>query len=604
MRLLYLKILAVIILCCLGILIYSNTFHSPFHFDDKEFIVENLSIRKFTNLGTIWQIWPARFITYLTFAFNYHFHKLNVFGYHLFNLVVHSAAAVLVWWLILLTLSAPQTKNSNVSRHSGLIALFGALIFLSHPLQTEAVTYIYQRSTSLAAFFYLFSLCLYLKSRLLQTNNRPVSKWLILYIFSWIAGIAGMFTKENTATLPLMIILCEFCFFRTDKVVKWKYAIPFLIILPIVPLTLFLLKGLIFSINVQKLMHQPISSVHYFLTQIRVMATYLRLLFIPLNQNLDYDYPIVKSLLEPSVLASLMLLVLILIIAIRIFSRYRLISFGIFWFFLTLLPESSFIPLEDVIFEHRLYLPMAGFSIFLASLIYNLFKNRSLKPMVAVLLVIVSSYSILTYRRNLIWKDELTLWNDTVHKSPKKARPYNNRGVVYRSRENLNQALLDYSRAIEINPDYDQAYYNRGIVYRSQENLNQAILDYNRAIEINPNYADAYNNRGVAYRHQGNLNQAILDFSQAIEINPKYAEAYNNRGVAYRHLGNLNQAILDFSQAIEINPNYAKAYNNRAMAYFENREYAKSWEDVQRAQILGYEFPPAFIAQLKDVSPL
>ncbi len=604
MRLLYLKILAVIILCCLGILIYSNTFHSPFHFDDKEFIVENLSIRKFTNLGTIWQIWPARFITYLTFAFNYHFHKLNVFGYHLFNLVVHSAAAVLVWWLILLTLSVPQTKNSNISRHSGLIALFGALIFLSHPLQTEAVTYIYQRSTSLAAFFYLFSLCLYLKSRLLQTNNRPVSKWLILYIFSWIAGIAGMFTKENTATLPLMIILCEFCFFRTDKVVKWKYAIPFLIILPIVPLTLFLLKGLIFSINVQKLMHQPISSVYYFLTQIRVMATYLRLLFIPLNQNLDYDYPIAKSLLEPSVLASLMLLVLILIIAIRIFSRYRLISFGIFWFFLTLLPESSFIPLEDVIFEHRLYLPMAGFSIFLASLIYNLFKNRSLKPMVAVLLVIVSSYSILTYRRNLIWKDELTLWNDTVHKSPKKARPYNNRGVVYRSQENLNQALLDYSRAIEINPDYDQAYYNRGIVYRSQENLNQAILDYNRAIEINPNYADAYNNRGVAYRHQGNLNQAILDFSQAIEINPKYAEAYNNRGVAYRHLGNLNQAILDFSQAIEINPNYAKAYNNRAMAYFENREYAKSWEDVQRAQILGYEFPPAFIAQLKDVSPL
>ena len=116
-----------------------------------------------------------------------------------------------------------------------------------------------------------------------------------------------------------------------------------------------------------------ISPWHYLLTQFRVMVTYIRLLFIPIHQNLDYDYPIAKSLLELPILASLIFLGSILTIAVRVFSKYRLISFGIFWFFLTLLPESSIIPIKDVIYEHRLYLPMVGFSIFFSGVYYACF---------------------------------------------------------------------------------------------------------------------------------------------------------------------------------------------------------------------------------------
>ena len=157
-----------------------------------------------------------------------------------------------------------------------------------------------------------------------------------------------------------------------------------------------------------------ISSAHYFLTQFRVLVTYIRLLFLPLNQNFDYEYSISKSLFELSTLVSFLFLTSILFFARRMFSRYRLISFSILWFVLTLTPESSVIPIKDVIFEHRLYLPMAGFSIFLVSGTYYFFGKNFFKVMIVTLTLIVAGYSFLTYQRNKIWKNEITLWEDGV----------------------------------------------------------------------------------------------------------------------------------------------------------------------------------------------
>jgi len=293
---------------------------------------------------------------------------------------------------------------------------------------------------------------------------------------------------------------------------------------------MFLTKSVYFIEMRRALETAPdISPWQYLITQFRVIVTYLRLLFIPRNQNFDYDYHIAKSLLELPTLSSFILLVSILTIAIRIFSKYRLISFGFFWFFLTLLPESSIIPIRDVIFEHRLYLPMVGFSFFLVSLVYYIFENKSLKSMIIVLLTIISCYAILTYRRNLIWKDEFTLWNDVVHKSPKKARPYYNRGNAYKDQGSIPQAISDYSRAIEINPNLEVAYYNRGKAYKYKGSIQQAISDYSRAIEINPNFEKAYNNRGVAYYLTKEYDKAWKDVHKAEElgyaVNPEFLNA-------------------------------------------------------------------------------
>ena len=159
------KPLSIILIACLGIIVYSNTFHCPFHFDDNVYIVDNSSIENIQDPLNIWKFYPCRFVTFFSIALNYHYHGFNVIGYHIFNLAVHLGSAILVWWLTLLTFTTPVMKKERITGHAGLIALFAGLVFVSHPIQTEAVTYIWQRVASLAALFYLASLCLYVKSR-------------------------------------------------------------------------------------------------------------------------------------------------------------------------------------------------------------------------------------------------------------------------------------------------------------------------------------------------------------------------------------------------------------------------------------------------------
>ncbi|MCX5704645.1 MAG: tetratricopeptide repeat protein [Candidatus Omnitrophica bacterium] len=557
--------------------------------------MDNLAIRNIQNLKAIWNFWPTRFITYLSIALNYHFYQLKVLGYHLFNLTVHIGSTILVYWLILLTFSTPKINGEKITRYSRLIALFVSLVFLTHPIQTQAVTYIIQRTTSLAALFYLVSLSLYVKSRLLEQKGQGSLASRLFYCGSLIALVLDMFSKEMTITLPFMILLYEICFLKTKERLNWKSLLPFFLALLIIPLTMYLTKS-VDLIGMRRILGESpnISSWHYLLTQLRIIVTYLRLLFIPINQNFLYDYPIAKSLLELPILASFILLGSILAIAARLFAKYSLISFGIFWFFLTLLPESSVIPIRSVIFEHRLYLPMVGFSLFLVSLIYYLFENKSLKSMVIALLIIISCYAVLTYKRNLIWKDELILWNDVVYKSPKAPASYSNRGVAYAHKGNFTQAISDFTKAVEINPKYSNVYYNRGLVYHQQSNLPQAISDYTKAIEINPNYAEAYCNRGLAYDNQGNFTQAISDYNKVIEINPNLRFVYFNRGGTYANQGNLPQAILDYTKAIEINPYEAVVYNDRGVVCGKQGNFTQAISDFTKAIEVNPNFAGAY----------
>ena len=627
------KTLPLIIIPCWGIAVYINTFHCSFQFDDRVFIIDNIAIRNIANLQSLWNYYPCRFITFVSLALNYHFGQLNVFGYHLFNLAIHLSAALLVWWLVHLTLSCPVMKNNKITKHAEMIALFSGLVFVSHPLQTEAVTYIWQRSTSMAAMFYLASLCLYVKSRLLRHSQREGSET-IFYAGSLLAAISAMFTKENAITLPLVILLYE-NFFLFKKGVRGSLkcpqaAIPFLCTLLIIPLTM------IFNTGTAPKEAVNIPPFDYLMTQFRVMLTYIRLLIVPINQNLDYDYPIVKNIFEPPVLLSISCLGLIVWSAKRLFANYRLISFSICWFFLTLLPESSLLPLQDVIFEHRLYLPMAGFSIFLAASFYYLLGKNNLKTMIKALIIIIAGYSILTYQRNKIWGDDLNLWNDVIQKSPHKARPYNNRGNIYTRQGKLDLALSDYNKALELDPDYADAYNDRGSIYGKQGDLNLAMSNFNKAIQLDPDYADAYNNRGdvfgkqrdyasamndynkvlellpddaeahynrgVIYDGQGDSIRAMSDYTQAIKINPDIAEAYIYRGAIYAKEGNAKQALSDFTKAIEINPDNGYAYNNRAVLYFQLQQYDKAWGDVDRAEVSGYTINPGFIDALRKAS--
>jgi hypothetical protein len=387
------SLLAIIIL---GTIIYSNTFDASWHFDDHTSIVENYSIRNLK--ATAAAVGASRWIGFTTFALNYHFGKLDVFGYHLVNICIHLASAVLVYFFVLLTLKTPYLKDSSISRYTASLSLASALIFVAHPIQTQAVTYIAQRFTSLATLFYLLSLVLFIKARL---HNLRGAKFyspshLGCYLGSLLAAFLAMKTKEITITLPAIILLYEFFFFNPSLrslTRKLVYLIPLLLTFFIIPLNLYGIGlfgisdgtfigiaevGDVIGDATQET--KALSRTDYCLTQFNVISTYIRLLFFPVNQNLDYDYPISRTFLEFPTFTSFLFLASIVAFGVWMFKNSRLISFGIFWFFITLSVESSIIPIRDVIFEHRVYLPSVGFVMFLTVAIYQMMDQITTKP--------------------------------------------------------------------------------------------------------------------------------------------------------------------------------------------------------------------------------
>ncbi|MBI4823704.1 MAG: hypothetical protein HY805_05685, partial [Nitrospirae bacterium] len=280
-----------ILIAILGILSYSNTFNVPFQWDEQELIennpiVKNLSYFLEPSKAKGFEFYNAlksRYIGYLTFALNYKLHGFDVTGYHVFNITIHILNALLVYFLVVLTFRTPYLSNPPSSpfnkggkegdlEKGGYIALFSALLFVSHPIQTEAVTYIFQRLASLCAFFYLLSLVLYIKWRLQVTLSLTLphqggGKWwgrlhyfrrlspspnplprgegvrgrvmpLLLYLASLLSAILAMKTKENAFTLPIVITLYEFFFFKGSLGKRVLYLIPLLLTMLIIPLTL------------------------------------------------------------------------------------------------------------------------------------------------------------------------------------------------------------------------------------------------------------------------------------------------------------------------------------------------------------------------------
>jgi len=620
--------LAIIIL--LGIIIYSNSFQCSFHFDDFHNIVDNPSIRNLADVKSWWNFYPTRPLGIFTFAVNYHFNQLNVWPYHLVNLIIHLMNACLAGWLTLLIFSSPAMKDLPASRHKRGIAFLTALLFVSHPLATQSVTYIVQRMASMVTLFYLLSVALYVKARL---SNWGIRTKFLLFAGSIVSAIVAMLIKENAFTLPFAILLIEIFFFRTKKpILNFKdYRLILFIAVLLSVIVMILLKG---SFNVFKTIPPmqghtyTLTPVTYLFTQFSVILKYMQLLCLPINLKLDYDFPISDNFFGIRTLLSFLVLLALIVLAILLFKKHRVISFGIFWFFLTLSVESGFIPIIDVIFEHRTYLPSFGFFLVLSSVLYILLWDKYKFLAIAVFTVIIGSYSTMTYQRNKIWKDDLTLWSDNVSKAPDIARPICNRGYAFGTIGQWNNAIADYSKALEIDPDYTdalsnrggaygkvgqwdktiedcsqairidpnylKAWFNRGDAYENLRQFDKAILDYSKAIGIDSLFTKAYSNRGIAYANLGQWDNSITDCSQAIRIDPKYAQAYYNRGIVYANLGQWDKVIADCSMTIEIDPSYVQAYSNRGAAYGNIGQMDKAIDDYSRAISIAPNYTKAY----------
>jgi tetratricopeptide (TPR) repeat protein len=593
---------ALLLIGLIAALIYSNTFSASFHFDDVPNITDNPKIKHLVNLL---DFSGSRYVGFLTFALNYRFGGLSLFGFHLVNLLIHIANGLLVYGLVRLLLKSPRLLPSPaLTPAAPAIALCTALLFVVHPIQTQAVTYIVQRFASLATLFYLLTLLCYLKWRLSPPDNNRRHLW---YAAAFLATLLAMKTKETTFTLPFMLLLVEIVGFGSPSRKQWIGLIPFFLTLPIIPLSRpgALGEGEAGFARDAYALSRP----DYLFTQCRVIITYLRLLVLPVDQNLDYDFPASHSLFEPPVILSFLFLTALLLTAVYLLfvsrraaadPRLRLIGFGILWFFLALSIESSIIPIRDVIFEHRLYLPSIGFWLAVTTALFGFFYRWRI--LVAVGLAgLILLFASATYQRNRVWQDEISLWSDVVNHSPNKARPHNNVGVAYADQKKPDEALREYKTAIAIQPDYPDAhnnlgnsleglghleeaieeykkvltlkpryaktYYNIGMLYYKQGEFSKALEAFEEAIRIEPNFAEARNNLGVIYNENDKNNEAIEQFKVAISLKPDYADAHINLGVVYKKLGRFNEALIEYQTALILNPNQAETYNNLGVIY-------------------------------------
>ena len=543
-----------------------------------------------------WGFYPSRPIGYLSFALNYYFHGLDVWGYHLVNLAIHIVNAILVWWLVLLTMATPVMRAQPISRHKGAMALFTALLFVSHPLATQSVTYIVQRLASLATLFYLLSLALYVKGRLGEGNRG--TQVFFYYAGALFCAVLGMLTKEIVFTLPFALVLYEFSFIRTDA---WKIDLKDRgIQIPITILGIFIvLFFLNFSFEIfnpiPPLLHQgydyPITAWEYLITQFSVILTYMRLFILPVNQNLDYDYPISHSFFEWHTLLGLLSLAGIFVLGILLFRRYRLISFGIFWGFLTLSVESSIIPIsQNVIFEHRTYLPGFGFFLVLTAVVFYFIWDWYRQVSVGALFLLILTNTVLTYERNKVWKSDYTLWADCLKKSPNKPRPLSNYGKALADAGNASEALTYYDKAIKLNPRFYDAYYNRGNARVNLGDYKRAIADYKETLMINPDHSNGHYNLGNALARGGNLTEAVVQLKEAVRLKPRSAEYQNNLGYVLALLGKEGEAITHFREAIRLKPDLADAHNNLGSALLSQGEIDGAIDSYRAALRINPDF--------------
>lgn len=556
-----------LVIAAVGCLIYSNTLNSSFQFDDHAFILNNPVVTQTQDvlLGKTSPTlhYKSRIIGFLSFSLNYQIHQDQVFGYHLVNLAIHITSAFLVFWLMLLLMRTPRLQTQARWSDPPLIALFVALIFVAHPVQTQAVTYIYQRLASLASLFYLLSICFYLRGRLGDGHMSGTRKWMV---GSAVAALLGMLTKEIVFTLPVVIVLLEwYVFYSPDQKssgakswsVKRLWPLIFLLAIPV----MFAFDmSRVFSPRVLRSgSHELITSPVYLMTQFNVIVHYIRLLFVPIGQNVDYDFAVTRSLFLGLTWLNLLVLLAILRIGLKSLRTNPFIAIGIFWFFITLAVESSIIPIRYVIWEHRLYLPMIGFAMVLAGLIFD--RKMDTKKILIVILVLTAGLGTLTYFRNQVWRTEINLWEDVARKSP--AKPYVHYALAsaYQKQELYEPAQASYLRALELYPEdqkykdilwLEKVYRNLTILYDKTGQAQKSQVAYDKTMQYRREIAEEYLRYGIRYYESGRYESALAALNKAVEELNRDSEVYLYLGRTYQRLNQWPSARKNYTKALEL----------------------------------------------------
>ena len=435
-----------------AISVYINTLSAPFGYDDTYQILNNTAIRDIGNLGGMSHQAFSRFLGFFSFALNYAVHQYDVTGYHVVNIAVHAAASVFI-----LLFAKKMCEALGLSEKARLYLPFlSALVFAAHPLNTQAVTYIVQRMTSMAAMFFFGAMFFYMCARMPGKTGRRVLFAALAALFA----VAAFFSKQNAYVFPIVVFLMEWLLFQT----RGKKLLIGLAASVLLLFGMWCVVALIYNINpfsLQQLLDltresHDITRLDYFMTQTKAVWIYIKLFFWPAGLRVDYDMALSRNFFSPGVFAALLGHVLVLACAFALKKRHPAASFSIFFYYTAHLVESSFLPITDLVNEHRAYMPDMGLSILagyaFAGMHDALGKKVSRKELFAITAVLsallLSSLSAATVMRNALWNHPAKLWIDNAEKSPQSYRANNEAGRYLNDEGRYNEAMPYLKKAM------------------------------------------------------------------------------------------------------------------------------------------------------------
>ncbi|RLC21599.1 MAG: hypothetical protein DRI57_01990 [Deltaproteobacteria bacterium] len=565
------------------IIIYGNSFHCIFHFDDYDNITENQNIKmetlswenvKKTFCGRSYdqQSRITRPISYLSFALNHYISGPDVFGYHVTNFVIHYLAAVFLFLLLYRTLRLPVLSR-RYEKAAYAVALLSAFIWATHPIQVSAVTYVVQRMASMAGMFYIMAMYFYVRGR----TERRIRKRAAFFTLFGLTALAAFGSKENAAMLPVSLFFYDLIFIQgaySENIRKNFRRILF-------PVLIVLVMGYLYadlSSFLEGYEKRPFNLGERLLTEPRVLFFYVTLLIYPTSSRLAllHDIEISGSFLSPwTTLPAILLIFALTASAIAYCRKIPIVSYCILFFFLNHLTEGSFIPLE-LIFEHRNYIPSMFFFTPIAILAVRVLDYFSYKKfiqwvMLFAMVFLLAAHGHTTFLRNSVFKDNLSLWTDNAKKAENLHRPHHNLGSALLSAGLDDEYLSEMQKALagkvpRNNIKY-MTHFNLGIYYFYQNEYDISVSHFSKSLEFRPNNPNAYGRLAMIMFFKNDLAIAEKHIRKAVKLNPDSSEHQNMLGWILLKKGDIGNAMRHGKKALMADSEDASPYWMLGEAY-------------------------------------
>jgi tetratricopeptide (TPR) repeat protein len=520
--------------------VYGPALHGPWFLDDT-----TLPYLLPQYVDAPLRTWVAGLRPLLMASFWLNFQQVgneNTYPYHLFNLLLHLLNGVLVYFVVRKIL---QWSHSDDKTTSEILSIFGAGLFLLHPVQTESVTYVASRSETLSVFFVLSSFVVFLYRRKSQITF-PVAI-AVLALLS-----LGLLSKEHAAALIGVFLVTDFFWNPGFSLhgIRDNWRLYILAAAGAVAGGIFIWRILSTATTVGFRM-ADLTWYQYFFSQCRALLDYLRLFILPTGQNLDYDFPISHTILDHGALFALVLLLVAVATAWNFRKRFPLICYGFFVALVLFAPTSSFVPIRDLLVERRMYLPFIGLVLMTVGLL-QLWKTKPTTLAVALCGVLLIE-AALTYQRNLLWANSMDMWGDAVAKSPEKARPRFQLAYAEYQAGRCTDAVSEYERTSQLQrPSYD-LFVDWALAYDCAGNTNAAVDKLNQAAALEPS-AHVFSQIGMEYAKSARYPEALDVLDKAERADPRFEMTYAYRGGIYEKLGKSDRAAEEYHHALAIDP--------------------------------------------------